>query len=86
MVTTQYLHLLYKVGEHDNGSSIVVPDESPEVSHGVRERTLCCNVLIATIVTLRIWRESMCEMCGVWREMCEGDVCEVRYLYTSSYT
>ena len=39
----------------------MVPDESPEVSHGVRERTLCCDVLIATIVTLRIWRESVCE-------------------------
>ena len=59
----------------------MVPDESPEVSHGVREGTLCCNVLIATIVTLRIWRENVCgdvvcveggvcEGRCVWREMC----------------
>ena len=52
MITTKYLHLLHKVSEHDNGANIVVPDESPEVSHGVREGALCCNVLIATIVTL----------------------------------
>ena len=49
----------------------MVPDEPPEVSHCVRERTLCRDVLIATIVTLRIRRESVCEgrcvdvwMCG----------------------
>ena len=60
MITIKHLHPLHKVGEHDNGANIVVPDESPEVSHGVREGTLCCNVFIATIVTLRAWRESVC--------------------------
>jgi len=31
-----YLHLFHEVGEHHNGGYIVVPDESPEVSHCVR--------------------------------------------------
>ena len=58
----------------------MVPDEPPEVSHGVRERTLCRDVLITTIVTLRIWRENVCEGRCVYVCMCEGGVCDGKNL------
>ena len=59
-----YLHLLHEVGEHHNGAHVVVPDESPEVSHCVGQGTLRCNVLIATI-------EALCVCVCV----CVSDVC-----------
>ena len=49
---TLYLHLLHQVGEHDDGGTVLVPDQPPEVSHGVREGTLRRDVLIAVVVAL----------------------------------
>ena len=47
-----YLHLLNKVGEHDNSAHIVVPHKPPKVTHCVWQRALGGYVLVTAIVAL----------------------------------
>ena len=46
------LHLLHEVSEHYHRWDVVVPDQSPEVAHSVRERALGSYVLPLSIETL----------------------------------
>ena len=62
---TLYLHLLHQVGKHDNGGTVVVPDEPPKVSHGVGEGTLRGDVLVLVVVTLEGGAKSTDSLCSL---------------------
>ena len=47
-----YFHLFNEVGEHDDGTHVVVPCKSPEVDDSIWQRALCSYVLVITIVAL----------------------------------
>ena len=47
-----HFHLLHQVGEHDDRGNVIVPDQSPKVTHCVGEGSLGSYVLLLTVIPL----------------------------------